>query len=441
MIPNLPETNQKRIVILGGGFAGVAFARNLKYADFQIVLLDRNNYHQFQPLLYQVSTSALEANAIAFPFRKIFQGHKNMVFRICEVQEVQTESQKILTDIGEISYDYLVIAIGTRNNFFGNEHIAARALSMKSVSEALLIRNTLLENLEKAEICVDPEERKRLLNIVIVGGGPTGTEIAGTLAEMRNKILPKDYLDLDFKEMKIHLIEGSPYILNSMMSQSSKDKAFEYLKNLGVETMVNTQVKDFDGENVYLGDGSSLPSKSLIWAAGVTGNKIKGLDPNKITKGNRILTDSQFKVVNTENIYAIGDIALSIDDLHPNGHPQLAAVASQEGKFLAKNFILMSKNKPLKWFKYTDKGVMATVGRNKAVVELPFLNFHGFFAWILWMVVHLLLTLGVKNKLIIFINWIWSYFTFDQSLRLIIRAKTGYASPERKLIEIDHPAT
>lgn len=422
MEPNIPKTGQKRIVIIGGGFAGLSLARKLNKSDFQILILDKNNYHQFQPLLYQVSTSGLEANAISFPFRKIFQGHKNTSVRVCEVLGIETEKNLIKTDIGTIEYDYLVLAIGTTNNFFGNQHIADQALSMKSVSEALLIRNTLLENLEKAVLTNDEDEKNGLLNIVIVGGGPTGTEIAGTLAEMRNKILPKDYPEINFAEMKIHLVEGSSNVLNSM-APVSKAKAHEYLINLGVITHMNSLVKDFDGKQVFLEDGNTIRSSTLIWAAGVTGNKINGINPESIGKAGRFWVDSKFKIKNYSNIFAIGDIALLPTELFPNGFPQLAAVALQQGTFLAENFWKLSKKQPLKDFKYVNKGVMATVGRNKAVVELPFLNFHGFFAWLTWMVVHLLLTLGVKNRIVIFINWFWSYFTFDQSLRLIIKPK------------------
>ncbi len=422
MNPNIPSTDKKRVVIIGGGFAGIAFARKLANTNYQIVLLDRNNYHQFQPLLYQVSTSALEANAISFPFRKIFQHHHNTVVRVCEVLEIITHENYIKTDIGDISYDYLVLAMGTTNNFFGNQHIAERALSMKSVSEALLIRNTLLENLDQSVITQDEDEKNGLLTIVIVGGGPTGTEIAGTLAEMKNHTLPKDYPEIDFDRMKIHLVEGSPHVLNSMATVS-QGKAQEYLDKLGVETRVNTQVKDFDGKFVYLGDNTTIRSNTLIWAAGVTGNKILGIHANLIGKGNRVLVDSGLKVIDLPNVYAMGDIALLQTENSPTGHPQLAAVASQQGSFLAKNFLNMMKGQPLKSFHFKNKGIMATVGRNKAVVELPFLNFQGFFAWLTWMVVHLILTLGVKNKMIIFINWFWSYLTYDQSLRLIIKPK------------------
>jgi len=424
MNSNIPKTDQKRIVIIGGGFAGIAMARKLAKAPYQMVLLDKNNYHQFQPLLYQVSTSSLEANAISFPFRKIFHNYKNMIIRMCEVTEVVTAENLLRTTIGDISYDYLVIAIGTTNNFFGNQHLEERSLSMKSVSEALLIRNSILENLEEAVLNQDPDTRKGLLNIVIVGGGPTGTEIAGTLAELQKNSLPKDYPEINFSDMTIHLIEGSPNVLNSM-APISKKKAHEYLDKLGVDTRVNTTVKDFDGSYAYLSDGSKIRTNLLIWAAGVTGNKIKGLDPSIMAKGNRIQVDEFLKVKGLTNVYAMGDIASMITEATPMGHPQLAAVAMAQGKQLANNFKNLAKNQAQKGFVFLNKGVMATVGRNRAVVELPFLNFQGFFAWLTWMFVHLFLTLGVKNRLIIFINWTWSYFTQDESLRLIIRPKTA----------------
>lgn len=423
MTPNIPKTDQKRIVIIGGGFAGMALARKLKNTPYQIVLLDKNNYHQFQPLLYQVSTSFLEANAISFPFRKIFHGHKNTFIRMCEVEEIIAESNLIKTSIGDLEYDHLIIAIGTTNNFFGNRDIAEKALSMKSVSEALLIRNTILENLEQALLNQDPNERLGLLNIVIVGGGPTGTEIAGTLAEMQKNTLPKDYPEMDFSGMKIHLIEGSPNVLNSM-APVSKIKAKQYLEKLGVDTRVNTTVKDFDDRFAYLSDGTQIRSNTLIWAAGVTGNTLKGLDPTSLGKGNRFLIDEYFKVKGYSNIYAIGDIAMMTSSELPYGHPQLAAVAMAQGATLSRNFKKILKGESLKPFKFLNKGVMATVGKNRAVVELPFLNYQGFFAWLTWMFVHLFLTIGVKNRIMIFINWTWSYFTKDESLRLIIRPKS-----------------
>jgi NADH dehydrogenase len=422
MTPNIPNTGQKRIVIIGGGFAGIALARKLHKTPYQVVLLDKNNYHQFQPLLYQVSTSSLEANAISFPFRKIFHNYKNTVIRMCEVEEIITKDQIIKTSIGDITYDELVIAIGTTNNFFGNKNIAEKALSMKSVSEALLIRNTFLENLELALLNQDPDERKGLLNIVIVGGGPTGTEIAGTLAELQRNTLPKDYPEMNFSDMKIHLIEGSPNVLNSM-APVSKLKAHQYLDQLGVDTRVNTTVKDFDGRYAYLSDGTRLRSNTLIWAAGVTGNTLNGIDPSSLGRGNRFIIDEYFRVKGYQNIYAIGDIAMMVTEAMPMGHPQLAAVAMAQGKTLSENFKRKLKGDPILPFKFLNKGVMATVGRNRAVVELPFFNFQGFFAWLTWMFVHLFLTLGVKNRIIIFINWTWSYFTQDESLRLIIRPK------------------
>jgi len=423
MQPNIPATDKKRIVIIGGGFAGLTCARKLQGSNYQVVLLDRNNYHQFQPLFYQVATSKLEASSVSFPFRKVFQRNKDILVRIAEAQEIDSKNQVLKTDIGEISYDYLVIAVGTTNNFFGNKNIEERGIPMKSVSEALLLRNTILTNFEKSLIVDNADQREGLLNLVVVGGGPTGTEISGTLAEMRKYILPKDYPELDFKAMKIYLLEGMSGLLNGM-SPVSQQKALEYLQRLGVEVRLNTLLKDYDGIHVLLGDGSTIRTDNLIWAAGVTGNLIKGLDPAVVLKGNRIKCDAYHRVEGYENIYAVGDISLHPDEHNPKGLPQLASVGIQQGGLLGRNFVSMQKNKPLKEFNYFNKGTMATVGRNKAVVDLPFnLHYQGFLAWVTWMFVHLILTLGIKNKASILLNWLVSYVTYDQSLRLIIKPK------------------
>jgi NADH dehydrogenase len=422
MKANIKETNQKRIVIIGGGFGGLKLARELSNANYQVVLLDKNNYHQFQPLFYQVATAGLEPSAISFPFRKIFQNTKNIHIRIAEVLKINAEAQQISTNIGIINYDYLVLAIGTNTNFFGNADLMKHASPMKSVSEALALRNTILKNYESALLVEDLETRKGLLNMVIVGAGPTGVEVAGTLAEMKRFVLPKDYPELDFEMMQIHLLEGSPKVLNNMSDEAST-KATEYLKKLGVQVSVNTRVKNYDGTNVYLADDTIILANTLVWAAGVTGNTIEGLNADAMERANRIKVDRYNKVEGYSNIFAIGDIAFMKEPNFANGHPQVAQVAIQQGNLLAKNFKRTLQNKPLQEFQYNDLGSMATIGRNKAVADLPRIKLQGFFAWLIWMFVHLMSIVGLKNRVLIFINWAWNYITYDQSLRLIIEPK------------------
>ncbi|MGB3946533.1 MAG: NAD(P)/FAD-dependent oxidoreductase [Bacteroidia bacterium] len=422
MKANIKETNQKRIVIIGGGFGGLKLARELSGSDYQVVLLDKNNYHQFQPLFYQVATAGLEPSAISFPFRKIFQNTKNIHIRIAEVLKINAEAQQISTNIGIINYDYLVLAIGTTTNFFSNSELMKHASPMKSVAEALALRNTILKNYESALLVDDLETRKGLMNMVIVGAGPTGVEVAGTLAEMKRFVLPKDYPELDFELMQIHLLEGSPKVLNNM-SEAASIKATEYLKKLGVQVSVNTRVKNYDGENIFLADGTIIRANTLVWAAGVTGNNIAGLDANAIERANRIKVDRYNKVEGYSNIFAIGDIAFMKEPNFPNGHPQVAQVAIQQGNLLAKNFKRTLQKKALEEFKYKDLGSMATIGRNKAVADLPRIKLQGFFAWMIWMFVHLMSIVGLKNRVLIFINWAWNYITYDQSLRLIIEQK------------------
>lgn len=423
MKANIVETNQKRIVVIGGGFAGLQLVRKLSNTGYQVVLIDKNNYHQFQPLFYQVATAGLEPSTISFPFRKIFQKSKNVHFRLAEVKRIDTELNQLETSIGVVDYHYLVIAIGADTNFFGNQKISGLAYPMKSVSEALTLRNTILQNYEDALSEPDREIRKRLMNIVVVGGGATGVEVAGTLAEMKKHILPKDYPELDFKMMQVYLLEGSSKILN-VMSPNASEKSERYLKELGVNVFLNSKVLDYDGEKVFLDGGKEIPTKTLVWAAGVVGNKIEGLKPEVLVKGNRLKVDRTNKLEGYERIYALGDIAYMTEEKYPNGHPQVAQVAIQQAKLLAKNFKNMIQNKPLKDFSYKNLGSMATVGRNKAVADLPNMQFAGFFAWLIWMFIHLMSIVGGKNRLFAFINWAWSYFTFDQSLRLIIKAKS-----------------
>lgn len=420
---NIAETSKKRIVIVGGGFGGLQLARKLLKSDYQIVLIDKNNYHQFQPLFYQVATSGLEPSTISFPFRKIFQKSKNIHIRVAEVNAIRPADNQLDTSIGVINYHYLVIAIGADTNFFGNKKMMELAYPMKSVSEALALRNAILQNYEDALSEPDREKRRRLMNIVVVGGGATGVEIAGTLAEMKKNILPNDYPELDFKMMQVYLLEGSPKVLN-VMSENASSKAEKYLSELGVNVLLNSRVKDYDGENVFLENGKEIPTKTLVWAAGVIGNKIQGLNPDIVTGSNRIKVDRNNRLIGYQNIFAIGDIALMTEEKYPNGHPQVAQVAIQQAVALAKYFKNLSDNKPSDDFSYKDLGSMATVGRNKAVADLPNMKFAGFFAWLVWMFIHLMSLVGGKNRLVAFVNWAWSYFTFDQSLRLIIRPKT-----------------
>ncbi|MFN0050074.1 MAG: NAD(P)/FAD-dependent oxidoreductase [Cytophagales bacterium] len=423
MNPNIPQTTQKRIVIVGAGFGGLKLARKLSNSAYQVVLLDKNNFHQFQPLFYQVATAGLEPSSISFPLRKIFQGVENIHIRVAEVESIDTDKNLIHSSLGEIPYDELVISIGCDTNYFGMESIQKNAIPMKSVSEALALRNKILQNFEDALLIENPTELQTMMNFVIVGGGATGVEISGTLAEMKIHVLPKDYPELDFGKMNIYLLEASPRTLN-VMSEVSARKSRDYLEKMGVIVKTDTQVKEYNGKNVVLGDGSIIEANNLIWAAGVTGNKLAGFKPESVTKSNRLKVDQFNKVEGYENIYALGDIASMADEKYPNGHPQVAQPAIQQGVNLGKNFLNKLNNKPLKPFIYKDLGSMATIGRNLAVAELPFFKFQGFFAWLLWLFVHLMSIVGVKNRLFIFINWVSSYFTHDQSLRLILKAKT-----------------
>jgi len=422
MKANIPETNKKRVVIIGGGFGGLKLARKLAGSNYQVVLIDKNNYHQFQPLFYQIATSGLEPSAICFPFRKIFQENKNVYVRIAEVTSVHSKENCIISGIGEIKYDYLVLAMGADTNFFGNKNIMTHALPMKAVTEALDIRNKVLENYENALIAEDKTAKIALMNIVVVGGGPTGVEVAGTLANMKKHILPKDYPELDFKDMNISLIESTPKLLNGMSEIASK-KAKAYLEKLDVHVLINTSVKDYNGEDVLLMDGTTINTKIMVWAAGVISNKLEGIPENMLAKGGRIKVDEYNRIEGVENIFVIGDMALMKEDAYPNGHPQMAQPAIQQAKQLAHNLKNLAKGKTLTPFHYKNPRSMATVGKNLAVVDLPYVKFQGFFAWLVWMLVHLMSIVGIKNRILIFINWAWSYITYDQSLRLILRAK------------------
>lgn len=420
----LPINNKKRIVIVGGGFAGLTLARKLADQFYQVVLVDKNNFHQFQPLFYQVATSSLEPSAILFPFRKVFQDKNNVHFRMADVLEVDTAKKELDTSIGCIPFDYLILAVGATTNYYSNANIEKYSLPMKSVSEALQIRNVILQHYENAINTNDDALAMAYMNIVIVGGGPTGVELVGAIAEMKKYVLPKDYPELDFFSMKIILCEGSNRLL-SAMSEKSSAKALQYLHNLDVDVRLNCQAKDFDGDIVTLSNGENIISKTLVWAAGIKPNKINGLSDQDYHISGRVEVDNKLKLPLHPSIFAMGDLAFVMDnEAYPKGHPQVAQVAIQQANLLGENFIALLKNKKEKTFNYKDKGSMATVGRNLAVVELPGFRFSGFFAWFVWMFVHLFSIIGIKNKMLIFVNWAWNYLTYDQSLRLLIKINT-----------------
>jgi NADH:ubiquinone reductase (H+-translocating) len=421
-LANIPESDQKRVVISGAGFGGLKLALCLAGKNIQVVLLDKNNYHSFQPLFYQVATAGIEPSAISFPLRKVFHSFNNVHVRMARVQKVNPDQHEIETSIGNLRYDYLVLAMGAGNNFFGNTSISKYSLPMKSIGESLGLRNTILNNFEKALNTTSKTEQITLMNLVIVGGGPTGVELSGALAEMKKYVLPKDYPELDFRNMQIFLIEAGQKVLGSM-TESSSLTARKYLLKLGVKVILGKIVTDFNGTTVFLNDGSVLPSNTLIWAAGIKGNNIEGLPENTKSQGNRLKVDMYGHLIGYDNIFAIGDIARMITADYPNGHPQVAQAAIQQARCLARNLLRLQQGKPLKTFSYRNLGTLATVGRNKAVVDLQFLKFHGLFAWLFWMFIHLMAILGVKNRLLIFINWAYHYFTYDQSLRLIIKPK------------------
>ena len=413
-----------KVVIIGAGFGGLKLARKLNNkAGFEVVLVDKFNYHQFQPLFYQVATAGLDASNISFPLRKVFQHSKNVRIRLAELKLVVPAENKIITDAEEISYDVLVLATGADTNFFGNTQLADKAFPMKSTVEALQLRYRLLQNLEHALTIKDETELQSLMNIVVVGGGPTGVEVSGALAEMKKYILPKEYPELDFSKMNIYLLEGAAKTLASMSEKSAIDST-KYLKRLGVEVRTNTLVKDYDGSEVELNDGTKIPASTVIWAAGIKGNIPEGIAKNLIARGNRIKIDRRCKVEGYNNIYAIGDLAYMETPKYLNGQPQVAPVAMQQAAMLAENLV-RTERKSAKFydFEYHDKGSMATVGRNLAVVDIPRprLHFGGFIAWMIWMGLHLMLILGVKNRFFVFSNWLYNYFTYDQNLRLIFK--------------------
>ncbi len=418
---NIPQTGMPRIVVVGGGFAGISFIKKLQREKVQIVLFDRHNYHTFQPLLYQVSTAGLEPDSIAYPLRKIFRKNIDFHFRMAEVENIDAQNNTIHTSIGILRYDYLVIATGTRTNFFGNESIAQNSMPMKTVPQALNIRSLMLQNIEKADITTDENERKRLLNFVIAGAGPTGVELAGALAEFRKGILENDYPELEEEEMNVHLIEGQNRVLPPMSETVSK-KAQKFLENLGVQLHLETFISDYDGKTVTTKDGQKFETATFIWAAGVTGALVNGIDGKALVeKANRYRVDRYNKVEGFDNIYALGDIALMESEEYPKGHPQVAQPAIQQGKHLGKNFRKMLKGEKMEPFEYFDKGTMATVGRNKAVVDIGKWHFGGAIAWFLWMFVHLWFLVGFRNRVVTFFNWTYSYINYDRAARLIIR--------------------
>jgi NADH:ubiquinone reductase (H+-translocating) len=422
-----------KVVIVGGGFGGLKLARKLNNRPgFEILLIDKFNYHQFQPLFYQVATAGLDASNISFPLRKAFHKSSNVRIRVEKMEQVVPAENKIITESEEIGYDVLVLATGADTNFFGNQNLIENTFPMKSTVEALQIRHRLIQNFEDALHIKDEVELQRLMNIVIVGGGPTGVELSGALAEMKKYVLPKDYPELDFSKMHIYLLEGTDKTLGSMSDQSAKQSR-QYLEKLQVKVNTNTLVQDYDGNDVQLKDGSKIPAATVIWAAGIKGNVPEGIVKNLIVRGNRIKVDRHCRIQGFENIYAIGDLAYMETPKYPHGHPQVASVAIQHGELLA-DFLKRIERKSTRFYEveYFDKGSMATVGRNLAVVDIPKpkLHFGGFFAWLIWMGLHLFLILGVKNRVFVFLNWIYSYITYDQSLRLLF---TEFYRPKKKI--------
>ncbi|MEQ8220185.1 MAG: NAD(P)/FAD-dependent oxidoreductase [Arenibacter sp.] len=418
---NIPKTSFSRIVIVGGGFAGISIAKGLKNKEVQVVLLDKHNYHNFQPLLYQVSTGGLEPDSIAYPIRKVLKGYTNFFFRLANVEEIRTEENAIVTNIGTLGYDYLVIATGSETNYYGNREIEINSMAMKTIPQSLNLRSLILENFEQALLTDQYHERDALMNFVIVGAGPTGVELAGALAEIKKGILPKDYPDLDTRRVQIHLIQSGDRILKEM-SEKASQKAEDFLEGLGVQIWKNTRVTGYDGKTVTTDTDVHFETATLVWAAGVKGVEIKGLNAKDLlVGGSRLPVDEFNKVKGYNNIFAVGDVACVQTEATPKGYPMMAQPAMQQGRNLGENLLRLLENKPLKPFVYRDKGSMATIGRNKAVVDMKNIRFQGVFAWFVWMFVHLFFLIGFRNRMVVFVNWVYNYVRFDREARLIIR--------------------
>ena len=430
---NIQRNQKKRVVIVGGGLGGLRLAEDLYGVGMQVVLIDKNNFHQFPPLIYQIASAGIDPSSISFPFRQIFRKRKDFYFRMAEARMVDTDKKILQTSIGKIDYDYLVLAAGATTNFFGNKNIEDWAIPMKTVPEAMGLRNALLSNLERALTCATEEERQELLNVVIVGGGATGVEIAGALSEMKRYVIPYDYPDMDSSLMHIYLIEAGDRLLAGMSPDSSK-KAYDFLKSMGVDIQFGKMVTDYRDHKAIMKDGSEIPTRTFLWVSGIRANAMPGIDESHLGRGFRFKVDQYNRIPGLEGVFAIGDQCLqSTDEAYPNGHPQVAQVAIQQAKNLAKNLKKINEGQAessLTAFKYKNLGSMATIGRNKAVVEIGKLRSQGFFAWILWLVVHLRSILGVKNKMMVLLNWLWKYVSYNDSIRMIT-----YATKPREVVE------
>ena len=430
---NIQRNQKKRVVIVGGGLGGLRLAEDLYGSGMQVVLIDKNNFHQFPPLIYQIASAGIDPSSISFPFRQIFRKRKDFYFRMAEARMVDTEKKILQTSIGKIDYDYLVLAAGATTNFFGNKNIEEWAIPMKTVPEAMGLRNALLSNLERALTCATEEERQELLNVVIVGGGATGVEIAGALAEMRRYVIPYDYPDMDSSLMHIYLIEAGDRLLAGL-SQESSQKAYEFLKSMGVDIQFGKMVTDYRDHKVVMKDGTEIPTRTFLWVSGIRANAMPGIDESHLGRGFRFKVDEYNRIPGVEDVFAIGDQCLQTSDAaYPNGHPQVAQVAIQQAKNLAKNLKLINQgadSSELAAFHYKNLGSMATIGRNKAVVEIGKFRSQGFFAWVLWLVVHLRSILGVKNKMMVLLNWLWKYVSYNDSIRMIT-----YATKPREVEE------
>lgn len=430
---NIQRNQKKRVVIVGGGLGGLRLAEDLYGSGMQVVLIDKNNFHQFPPLIYQIASAGIDPSSISFPFRQIFRKRKDFYFRMAEARMVDTEKKILQTSIGKIDYDYLVLAAGATTNFFGNKNIEEWAIPMKTVPEAMGLRNALLSNFERALTCATEEERQELLNVVIVGGGATGVEIAGALAEMRRYVIPYDYPDMDSSLMHIYLIEAGDRLLAGL-SQESSQKAYEFLKSMGVDIQFGKMVTDYRDHKVVMKDGTEIPTRTFLWVSGIRANAMPGIDESHLGRGFRFKVDEYNRIPGVEDVFVIGDQCLQTSDAaYPNGHPQVAQVAIQQAKNLAKNLKLINQgadSSKLTAFRYKNLGSMATIGRNKAVVEIGKFRSQGFFAWVLWLVVHLRSILGVKNKMMVLLNWLWKYVSYNDSIRMIT-----YATKPREVEE------